>query len=60
MPLWIIEELLENNTIEEVEEICKNLNLTPCVSIRVNNVKTTKKNWKKFLIKIQFSMKKGN
>lgn len=60
MPLWIIEELFENNTIEEVEEICKNLNLTPCVSIRVNNVKTTKKNWKKFLIKIQFSMKKGN
>ena len=24
MPVWIIEELMKNNTIEEVEEICKN------------------------------------
>lgn len=42
MPIWIIEELLKNNTIEEVEEICKNLNLKPVLTIRVNTLKTTK------------------
>lgn len=42
MPKWIIEELLKNKTIKEVEEICKNCNLKPDMSIRVNNLKTTK------------------
>lgn len=42
MPTWIIEELMKNNTIEEVEEICKNLNLRPETIIRVNKLKTTK------------------
>lgn len=40
MPIWIIEELLENNTIEEVENICKNLNLKPQLTVRVNRLKT--------------------
>ncbi len=43
MPKWIIEELLKNNSIEKVEEICKNLTLKPKTIIRVNNLKTTKK-----------------
>ncbi|MBR3002018.1 MAG: 16S rRNA (cytosine(967)-C(5))-methyltransferase RsmB [Clostridia bacterium] len=42
MPIWIIEELLKDNTIEEVEEICQNLNLKPKISIRVNKLKTNK------------------
>ena len=42
MPVWIIEELMKNNTIEEVEEICKNLNLRPEIIIRINKLMTTK------------------
>lgn len=43
MPQWIINELLTNNNIEVVEEICKNSNLKPKVTIRINTLKTTKK-----------------
>ena len=49
MPIWIIEELLENNTIEEVEEICKNLNEKPEITIRINKLKTTKQDLIKIL-----------
>ena len=42
MPIWLIEELLKNNSIEEVFEICKNLNLKPELSIRVNKIKINK------------------
>ena len=43
MPVWIIEELLKNNDINEVEKICENSNLKPQITIRVNNLKTDKK-----------------
>lgn len=43
MPLWIIEELLKDKTIEEVEEICKSSNIRPKISIRINKLKTNKK-----------------
>ena len=43
MPIWIIEELLKNNNIETVEQICKNSNLKPKITIRINNLKTNKK-----------------
>ena len=43
MPIWIIEELLKNNTIEEVNKICESLSLKPELSIRVNKIKTTKR-----------------
>ena len=43
MPEWIIKELLKNNNVEEVEQICKNSNLKPQITIRVNNLKTNKK-----------------
>ena len=46
MPVWIIEELLNEKTVEEVEEICKNSNLKPEISIRVNNLKITKEELK--------------
>lgn len=42
MPEWIIKKLLENNKIEEVEQICKNSNLKPQTTIRVNNLKINK------------------
>lgn len=42
MPVWIVEELLKEKTDEEVEQICKNSNLKPKLSIRVNNLKTNK------------------
>ena len=45
MPLWIIEELINNNklTISEVEEICKNSNIRPKLSIRINKLKIENK-----------------
>lgn len=43
MPEWIIKELLKNNKVEEVEQICKNSNLRPLITIRVNTLKITKK-----------------
>ena len=49
LPVWIIEELMKNNTIEEVEEICKNLNLRPEIIIRINKLKTTKEEIKRKL-----------
>ena len=43
MPEWIIKELLKNNKVEEVEQICTNSNLKPQITIRVNTLKITKK-----------------
>lgn len=42
MPEWIIEKLLKNNTINEVEQICKNSNFRPQITIRINKLKTSK------------------
>ena len=46
MPIWIIEELLKENGIEKVEEICKNSNIRPKVNIRINKLKITKEQLK--------------
>ena len=46
MPVWIIEELLKENDIEKVEEICKASNIKPKVAIRVNLLKTNKEELK--------------
>ena len=40
MPIWIVKELLKENDIEKVEEICKASNLKPKVEIRINRLKT--------------------
>ena len=42
MPKWIIEELSKNHDIHQVEEICKNSNIKPKITIRVNTLKTNK------------------
>lgn len=41
MPEWIIKELMKNNKMDKVEEICKNSNLKPKITIRVNRIKKT-------------------
>lgn len=42
MPEWIIKELLKSNNIEQVDKICKNLNIRPKTTIRINKLKTNK------------------
>lgn len=42
MPKWIVEELMKSNDEKEVEQICKNSNIKPKVTIRVNTLKTNK------------------
>lgn len=49
MPMWIIEELLKQKDIKEVEEICKNSNLKPSTTIRINKLKTNKKDFEEKL-----------
>ena len=59
MPIWIIEELLKNNSIEEVDRICKNLNLKPELTIRINNLKTNKDELKEKLKDKEINFKDG-
>lgn len=59
MPIWIIEELLKNNNIEEVDRICKNLNLKPELTIRINNLKTNKDELKEKLKDKEINFKDG-
>ena len=40
MPMWLVEELLNENTVEKVEQICQNSNIRPKVCIRVNTLQT--------------------
>lgn len=60
MPKWIIEEFkeegIDNN---KILEICKNSNIRPKVSIRVNNLKTTKEELKEILNKEGIKNKNG-
>ena len=43
MPKWIVEELVKGNGIKIAEQICKNYNLKPNITIRVNRLKIAKK-----------------
>ena len=43
MPQWIVEELVKENGIKIAEQICKNSNLKPNITIRVNRLKIAKK-----------------
>lgn len=50
MPIWIIDELeKEGISLEKIEEICKNSNIKPKISIRVNKLKITKEELKQIL-----------
>lgn len=39
MPLWIIEKLSENRTLEQVETICQSFTQKPKITIRINELK---------------------
>ncbi len=49
MPLWIVEELSKQMNIQKVGEICKNSNIKPKITIRVNNLKINKEQLKQLL-----------
>ena len=60
IPEWIIEELKkEGMEINKIEDICRNSNLRPKVSIRVNTLKTTKEELKKALIEKNINVEDG-
>ena len=50
IPEWIILELKkEGVSIEKIEEICKNSNIRPSISVRINNLKINKQELKEKL-----------
>lgn len=59
MPVWIVEELLKQNTIKEVEEICQASNLKPKLYIRVNKLKTDKQTLMKELEQENIKVESG-
>lgn len=60
IPKWIITELKqEGMKMNKIEEICKNSNIRPKVSIRVNTLKTKKTEIKKYLLEKQIIVKDG-
>lgn len=59
MPIWIIEELMKEKSINEVEEICKSCYIKPKISIRVNNLKTNKEELKKRLQEKNIEVENG-
>ena len=60
IPVWIIEELLKENSIDKVSEICKDSNKRPSVCIRVNKLKTNREELKERLenkgISVEYGM----
>ena len=60
MPMWIIEELKkENFDNEKIETICKNSNIRPKITIRVNNLKTDIKKLREKLENKGFEVNEG-
>ena len=60
MPIWIIEELINEGVDKDrILNICKNSNIRPKVSIRVNNLKTNKNELKEILNKEKVVSKDG-
>ena len=59
MPVWIIEELLKDNNVEKVKEICENSNLRPNICIRTNILKISKEELKNKLIKKDILVEDG-
>jgi len=46
MPTWIVEKLIEQKGENEAEIICKNSNLKPDLTIRINNLKISNEDFK--------------
>ena len=51
MPIWLIDELKKDYDLNTVEQICKNSNLKPKTTIRVNTLKITEQKLKEELEK---------
>lgn len=59
MPIWMVEELAKQNTIQKVEEICQASNLKPKLYIRVNTLKTDKQSLVKKLERENIKVENG-
>ncbi len=59
IPTWILQRLTEKLEIQDIEEIAKASNLKPKISIRINNLKTSKENLIKKLEKRNIKIKEG-
>ena len=59
MPEWIVKELNNEFNAEKVNEICKNSNLKPKITIRVNNLKTTRNELKKSIQSKEIEVEEG-
>ena len=59
MPVWIIQELLKENDIQKVEKICKDSNIKPKVTIRINTLKTNKEEIEKAFKEKGIAYKEG-
>ena len=59
IPVWILQKLSEQLNVQEIEEIAKTSNLRPNISIRVNNLKTSKEKLIKTLEKRNINVKEG-
>lgn len=59
MPVWLVEKLLTQNTVEQVEEICRASNVKPKIHIRVNRLKTDKQSLKQELAKEGIEVEEG-
>lgn len=59
MPEWIVKKLKSEVGEEKTEEICRNCNIRPSMSIRVNNLKTSKNDLKEKLKEMEIESEDG-
>ncbi len=59
MPIWIVETLLKENTVEEVTRICENSNVKPKLCVRINTLKTNFEKLKEELQEQEISIEKA-
>lgn len=59
IPIWVLQKLTEKLEIQDIEEIAKASNLKPKISIRINNLKTSKENLIKKLEKRNIKIEEG-
>lgn len=60
MPVWIVEELLKDNSVEKVYQICKDSNIRPKLCVRVNSLKTNQQELIQQLEKENIKIEKGS
>lgn len=60
MPEWLVEELLKEYSIQTVEKICKYSNEKPKITIRINTLKTNKKEFLKKLEEANIEYEEGS